>query len=241
MIALRRMLDQQPEVGVRPAAMTSLHIFEALRNGRISVGIVRGPVTDPDVIASVPLAEVPVDHVVVPPDHRLATFDRVDITDLEGEPVLIVERDDAPRAHDEITHYFAETRRPPAVDRPRRDADRTGLRHGVRRGRHRLAQHVAGRARVRPDRRRDPAAGSRRHARRVPHRLARRRHQPGHRDLRPSPPRGLRRLRLHPNPPFCLLQIAARLDLKQTERGIGFRSGRRRGRLRRRRGRGSRR
>ena len=108
MIALRRMLDQQPEVGVRPAAMTSLHIFEALRNGRISVGIVRGPVTDPDVIASVPLAEVPVDHVVVPPDHRLATFDRVDITDLEGEPVLIVERDDAPRAHDEITHYFAE-------------------------------------------------------------------------------------------------------------------------------------
>ena len=107
MIALRRMLDQQPEVGVRPAAMTSLHIFEALRNGRISVGIVRGAVNDPDVIASVPLAEVPVDHVVVPPDHRLATSDRVDVTDLEGEPVLIVEREDAPRAHDEITHYFA--------------------------------------------------------------------------------------------------------------------------------------
>jgi DNA-binding transcriptional LysR family regulator len=107
MIALRRMLDQQPEVGVRPEAMTSLHIFEALRHGRISVGIVRGPVIDPDVIASVPLAEVPVDHVVVPPDHRLATFDRVDVTDLEGEPVLIVERDDAPRAHDEITRYVA--------------------------------------------------------------------------------------------------------------------------------------
>jgi DNA-binding transcriptional LysR family regulator len=107
MTALRLMLDQQPEVGVRPAAMTSLHIFESLRNGRISVGIVRGPVPDPDVIASVPLAEVAVDHVVVPSDHRLATFDRVDVTDLEGEPVLIVERDDAPRAHDEITHYFA--------------------------------------------------------------------------------------------------------------------------------------
>ena len=73
MTALRRMIDQQPEVAVRPAAMTSLNIFEALRNGRISVGIVRGPVTDPDVIASVPLAEVPVDHVVVPPDHRLAS------------------------------------------------------------------------------------------------------------------------------------------------------------------------
>ncbi|MGH9132475.1 MAG: LysR family transcriptional regulator, partial [Ilumatobacteraceae bacterium] len=105
MTALRRMLDQQPEVGVRPAAMTSLHIFESLRNGRISVGIVRGPVPDADLIASVPLAEVPVDHVVVPPDHRLATLDQVDITDLEGEPVLVVERDDAPRAHDEITGY----------------------------------------------------------------------------------------------------------------------------------------
>jgi DNA-binding transcriptional LysR family regulator len=107
MTALRRMLDQQPEVGVRPAAMTSLHIFESLRNGRVSVGIVRGPVTDPDVIASVPLAEVPVDHVIVPPDHRLAMFERVDVTDLEGEAVLIVDRDDAPHAHDEITQYFA--------------------------------------------------------------------------------------------------------------------------------------
>ena len=107
MIALRRMLDQQPEVGVHPAAMTSLHIFEALRSGRVSVGIVRGPVPDPDVIASVPLAEVAVDHVVVPPDHRLAMFDRVAVSDLEGEAVLIVERDDAPRAHDEITQYFA--------------------------------------------------------------------------------------------------------------------------------------
>ena len=107
MTALRRMIEQQPEVAVRPAAMTSLNIFEALRNGRISVGIVRGPVTDPDVIASVPLAEVPVDHVVVPPDHRLAHYERVDISDLDGEPVLIVEREDAPRAHDEIAHYFA--------------------------------------------------------------------------------------------------------------------------------------
>jgi DNA-binding transcriptional LysR family regulator len=107
MNALRRMLDQQPEVGVRPAAMTSLHIFEALRNGRIAVGIVRGPVSDPAVIASVPLAEVPVDHVAVPPDHRLATVDHVEVSDLEGEAVLIVERDDAPRAHDEIIQYFA--------------------------------------------------------------------------------------------------------------------------------------
>jgi DNA-binding transcriptional LysR family regulator len=105
MRALRRMLDQQPELAVHPAAMTSLQIFDALRTGRVAVGIVRGPVPDPEQLASVPLAEVPVDHLVVPPDHRLAGREEIAVTDLEGEPVLIVERDDAPRAHDEIVQY----------------------------------------------------------------------------------------------------------------------------------------
>ena len=107
MTALRRMIDQQPEVAVRPAAMTSLNIFEALRNGRISVGIVRGPVTDPDVIASVDLTDHAHEGTLAIGSDRVARYDRVDVSDLDGEPVLIVEREDAPRAHDEIAHYFA--------------------------------------------------------------------------------------------------------------------------------------
>jgi DNA-binding transcriptional LysR family regulator len=54
----------------------------------------------------VPLARVPVDHVVLPPDHRLATSQPVvQARDLDDQPVLVVERSDAPTAHDEIQSY----------------------------------------------------------------------------------------------------------------------------------------
>ena len=54
----------------RADGLTSLRILDGVRDGRIAVGIVRGPVVDPDRVASRPLARVPVDHVAVPPDHR---------------------------------------------------------------------------------------------------------------------------------------------------------------------------
>jgi DNA-binding transcriptional LysR family regulator len=81
-------------------------ILDGLRASRMAVGIVRGPVVDPGRLASVPLARVPVDHVAVPPDHRLAQSPAVvQAQDLDGEPVLVVERSDAPTAHDEIQSY----------------------------------------------------------------------------------------------------------------------------------------
>jgi len=107
MSSLRRFRQEHPEVVVHPAAMTSVHIVDALGDGRLSVGIVRGPVQDVDRVASVPLARVPVDHVVVPLGHHLANRRRVEATALEGEPVLIVDRDDAPLAHEQITGYLA--------------------------------------------------------------------------------------------------------------------------------------
>ena len=57
----------------------------------------------------VPLARVPVDHVAVPPGHPLAGAEVVDAADLDGEPVLVVDRADAPTAHDEIEAYCAAT------------------------------------------------------------------------------------------------------------------------------------
>lgn len=107
MRAMRRFRDQQPEVPVRPAAMTSLNIVEALRAGRLAAGIIRGVVDDPDRIASVLLARVPVDHVALPPDHPLAAREAIHASDLEGVPALIVDRNDAPHGHDDITGYFA--------------------------------------------------------------------------------------------------------------------------------------
>jgi DNA-binding transcriptional LysR family regulator len=106
MRTLRAFRAEHPDTVVRPDGLTSLLIFDGLRAGRIAVGIVRGPVTDPGRLASVPLARVPVDHVAVPPDHRLARSGAVvDASDLDDEPVLVVERSDAPTAHDEIQSY----------------------------------------------------------------------------------------------------------------------------------------
>jgi DNA-binding transcriptional LysR family regulator len=105
MKSLRRFRDERPDVVVHPSPLTSLNILEAIASGRMAVGIVRGPIDDVERVAAVPLARVPVDHVAVPLNHRLAQVDTVDITDLEHEPLLVVERSDAPHAHDAITSY----------------------------------------------------------------------------------------------------------------------------------------
>ena len=108
MRTIREFRTGHPDAIVRPDGLTSLHILDGVRDGRIAVGIVRGPVADIGRrLASAPLARVPVDHVVVPPTHRLAAVDVVDAAALDGEAVLVVDRSDAPTAHDEIEAYCA--------------------------------------------------------------------------------------------------------------------------------------
>jgi DNA-binding transcriptional LysR family regulator len=107
MRAMRQFHEQQPDITLRPGAMTSLMIYDGLRTGRMSVGIVRGAVPDSDRVISVPLARVPVDHVAIPAGHRLAELATVSIDDLESESVLVVDRNEAPQAHDDITAYCA--------------------------------------------------------------------------------------------------------------------------------------
>jgi DNA-binding transcriptional LysR family regulator len=92
-----------PAIAVRPAAFTSLRTFEAIRSGRVRVGIVHAPV--PATLGSCPLARVAFSHVAIPEGHRLAAREVVDATDLEGEPALLVERAEAPTYHDETLAY----------------------------------------------------------------------------------------------------------------------------------------
>jgi DNA-binding transcriptional LysR family regulator len=106
MRALRRFREERPDVLVHPASMTSLNIGESLASGRLAVGILRGPIDDIDRVASVPLARVPVDHVAVPLGHRLADVAVVEARDLDQEPLLVVDRADAPQTHDVITGYL---------------------------------------------------------------------------------------------------------------------------------------
>jgi DNA-binding transcriptional LysR family regulator len=96
-----------PDVVVRADGLTSLRILDGVRTAALTAGIVRGPVGDPRRITAAPLARVPVDHVAVPPGHPLAAAEVVDARDLDGQPVLVVDRADAPTAHDEIEGYCA--------------------------------------------------------------------------------------------------------------------------------------
>jgi DNA-binding transcriptional LysR family regulator len=105
MRAIAALHTSRPDVVVRADGLTSLRVLDRVRAGATSVGIVRGPV--PDHAISTPLARVPVDHVAIPPDHPLASADAVRAADLDGEPVLVVDRAEAPTAHDEIVAYCA--------------------------------------------------------------------------------------------------------------------------------------
>jgi len=99
--------DRNPQTSVRPSALTSLRIFKDLRDGRMTVAVARPPILYPDRLSSQLLARVPFDHVAVPSGHPLARHDVVYATDLDGQPVLLVERDDAPTYHDATLAYCA--------------------------------------------------------------------------------------------------------------------------------------
>ena len=98
---------RHPDVAVRPAALTSLRIFNDLRAGRLDAAIVHPPVPDPTRLASRSFAVVAFDHVAIPVGHRLATQSTVQASDLEGEAVLLVDRSDAPTYHDDTIAYCA--------------------------------------------------------------------------------------------------------------------------------------
>lgn len=99
--------EAHPDIAVRPSAFTSLRIFKDLRDGRLTVGVVHPPIPYPDRLASQLMARVAFDHVAVPQSHPLARQTVVNAADLDGQPVLLVEREDAPTYHDATLAYCA--------------------------------------------------------------------------------------------------------------------------------------
>jgi DNA-binding transcriptional LysR family regulator len=98
--------DSHPDVVVRADGLTSLRILDGIGAGSLAAGVVRGPVPA-ERLASMALARVAVDHVAVPRTHPLAGAAVVAPGDLDGQPVLVVDRAEAPTAHDEIEAYCA--------------------------------------------------------------------------------------------------------------------------------------
>jgi len=102
---IRAFRARYPETAVRPDALTSLRSLDAIRTGRLDLAIVRPPVPDRTALATRPLARVEMDHVAIPVGHPLAAKEVVEARDLEGQPVLLVERADAPTGHEETVAY----------------------------------------------------------------------------------------------------------------------------------------
>ena len=174
---------EHPDVAVRPNALTTLHILDGLRSGRLVRRHRAGPDHRPGprrVRAAGPRARRPRVAAAAPPAGDGAV---VDARDLDGEPVLRGRPERTrPTAHDEIEAYCAAVGSRPALGDPSGHAGGAGARPR-RRGRgHRLAQRLAGRAGGRPHRRGRPAPGAGRPVRRVPGGLAGRRL--GHADRR---------------------------------------------------------
>ncbi len=51
-VAARRFHDRWPETAIRPAALTTLRMFDDILSGRLTIGIVRGPIPHPGRLAS---------------------------------------------------------------------------------------------------------------------------------------------------------------------------------------------
>ena len=102
--AVQHFHEAYPDVPIRPAALTSLRIFDELRTGKLTVGIVRAPI--PVGLASALLTRVPFNHLALPSDHRLARQDVVHASELDGEAVLLVDRTEAPTYHAETLAYL---------------------------------------------------------------------------------------------------------------------------------------
>ena len=105
MRAIRAFRPSSPTSRCGPTRSRRSTSSTACARAGMSVGIVRAPVGEPERIASVPLARVPVDHVAVPPGHRLAGVEVVDVPISTASRCFVVDRSDAPTAHDEIEAY----------------------------------------------------------------------------------------------------------------------------------------
>jgi len=92
-----------PEVLLDLETMTTIRQLDALRDGRIDVGLLRLPTPEPGLETRV-LSEDPL-VVALPAGHRLAERERVALTDLADESFILYTRSTGPSVHDAIVGY----------------------------------------------------------------------------------------------------------------------------------------
>ncbi|WP_198320798.1 LysR family transcriptional regulator [Azohydromonas aeria] len=95
---------QLPRVQIVLRDMSSSEQLEALRTGRIDVGIVRPPVALPDLDSTTLLREPFV--VALPAGHALATRRRLQLRHLDGQPLVMYEPGQGGRMYELLTSVF---------------------------------------------------------------------------------------------------------------------------------------
>jgi DNA-binding transcriptional LysR family regulator len=99
--ALREFATTHPAVRLEVAAMDTSEQLEALRRGRIELGLMRDPPSETFLRAETLLRERFV--IAIPPSHRLARRRGVTLSSLKEEPFILFQRSVNPRLHDQIT------------------------------------------------------------------------------------------------------------------------------------------
>jgi len=103
---LRAFLHRFPRVELDLDEMTTGHQLEGLREGRIQLGFLCPPVGCDDLAIEPVLAEAVA--VALPRGHRLAGEPRVHLSDLAGEPLLIVRQHLEPALFESVMRLCAE-------------------------------------------------------------------------------------------------------------------------------------
>jgi DNA-binding transcriptional LysR family regulator len=108
MAALRAFHLAAPDAAVRSDSLTSANIYLKLKTAKLDIGVARGPVPAESNLDSIELPAIPIDHIVLPPDHPLADNATITPATLDDERLLMVDREDSPFVHDAAVAFFAE-------------------------------------------------------------------------------------------------------------------------------------
>ncbi len=103
---LMAIVDAHPGLDIVGRSMWGAQALAAVRGGELTAALVRGPVTEADVVAT-PFGSYEDSFLAVPAGDALARRRRISLTTLEGRAVLVNERDVAPHIHDTTVRFFA--------------------------------------------------------------------------------------------------------------------------------------
>lgn len=102
-----------PQVELALRELPTAAQLEALRAGRIDVGVIRPPVDGPDLVLETIHTEPVV--VALPEGHPLAARERVALADLHGEGFVLLARREAPGLHESLVRALARAGGAPRV------------------------------------------------------------------------------------------------------------------------------